>query len=205
MSTPQRPSLMSNEVPSTRLWWKWRICVSHCQVSWLGPRRMRCTCQWMAAVPSWCIPKNHETNENCDIIDFWTSLSIENYPKLSKIALSVLTIPCGNASVERVFSDLNDLLTKKRKRLSEVSVDSCLLINGFLKQTDQTRVTYPIEKSLISAGFNAHASYLKRLKEMKKEDEEKERELTYSQKTNKRTNWDWNQATEVKEQNLTKR
>lgn len=138
--------------------------------------------------------KIKKAEESCNVIDFWTSLSTEKYPNLSKIALSVSAIPCGNASVERVFSDLSDLLTKKRSRLSEVSIDSCLLINGFLKQTDHTCITYPVEESMINAGFNAHASYMKRLKEIQKQDEEKAKELACKRKINEQID------SEIKEQ-----
>jgi hypothetical protein len=42
--------------------------------------------------------------------------TIPQFPILSRIAAAALSVPHGNAAVERVFSQLFDLITRKRNR-----------------------------------------------------------------------------------------
>lgn len=60
-----------------------------------------------------------------EILPFWMYLkNVRNFndvfvfKSISELALTVLTLPHGNADVERIFSFLNDIKTKKRNRMS---------------------------------------------------------------------------------------
>ena len=118
-----------------------------------------------------------------DVACFWSEIAMKpKYHKLADIALCSLSVPCGNACVERVFSDLSDILTKKRNKLSEISVDSCLLVTGYLKQTNQTCVTMTISEKMITAGFDAHAKFVARLKENQKKEEIERAEIERQKK-----------------------
>ena len=120
-----------------------------------------------------------------DVIGFWMKVTdASKYPHLSKIALSSLSVPCGNAAVERVFSDLSDVLTKKRNKLSEISVDSCLLVNAYLKQIEEDCVTMSISENMVLSGFNAHANFVNRLREKQKREELKKEEIAKKRKLN---------------------
>lgn len=111
------------------------------------------------------------------VTDFWCHVAdLNKYPTLAKLSLYSLTVPCNNAATERVFSSLSDLLTKKRNSLGEVSIDSCLLIDFYLKQAGVTCTDFDISDSLISAGFSARASAVKRQQELKAEQELAEKE-----------------------------
>ena len=54
----------------------------------------------------------------------------EKFPRLSCIALGVLSIPASSASSERAFSSSGNTITKKRSRLSLSTVDALLVLNS---------------------------------------------------------------------------
>ena len=54
----------------------------------------------------------------------------EKFPRLSCIALGVLSIPTSSASSERAFSSSGNTITKKRSRLSLSTVDALLVLNS---------------------------------------------------------------------------
>ena len=66
------------------------------------------------------------------IVHFWTTMQSE-YPILSKLALSVQTLPYSTACVERTFSVPRDIKKPKRNRLSSESLEACLLIQHELE------------------------------------------------------------------------
>ena len=52
----------------------------------------------------------------------------KKFPNLSSLALSLLSLPYSNASIERIFSQMNVVHSKLRNRLSVRSVDAILQI-----------------------------------------------------------------------------
>ena len=71
-----------------------------------------------------------ETHE-LDLFKFWSSASMkEKFPRLSCVALGVLSIPASSASSERAFSSSGNTITKKRSRLSSSTVDALLVLNS---------------------------------------------------------------------------
>jgi hypothetical protein len=71
-----------------------------------------------------------------DSIDWWKLFS-NKYPSLSKFAFDILCIPATSVPSEQIFSKAGDLITKKRNRLSDDSVQSLLCLNSFFKFYDQ--------------------------------------------------------------------
>ncbi|XP_047478926.1 uncharacterized protein LOC125032014 [Penaeus chinensis] len=55
------------------------------------------------------------------------------FPNLSSLALSLLSLPYSNASIERIFSQMNVVHSKLRNRLSVRSVEAILQIRFGLK------------------------------------------------------------------------
>jgi len=56
---------------------------------------------------------------NGSVEDFWQATAATNkFPSLIFFARAAMTIPHGNADVERLFSILSDVVTKKRNRFS---------------------------------------------------------------------------------------
>ena len=101
-----------------------------------------------------------------NIVSFWTEVNERKnsagqkmFPNVSSLALALLTLPFSNASVERVFSQMNIVHSKLRNRLSVRSVEALLQIrNGlalyyvscvnFVPSDDMMRnfnVTAPVE------------------------------------------------------------
>jgi len=77
-----------------------------------------------------------ETRE-LDLLKFWSSASMkEKFPRLSCIALGVLSIPASNASSERAFSCSGNTITKKRSRLPSSTTDALLVLNSKLRSEE---------------------------------------------------------------------
>lgn len=108
--------------------------------------------------------------------------SQQAYPILTRLSTSVLSIPHGNAAVERAFSCLSDPVTKKRNCLNEISVNSCLVISGYLRASNYCCYNFPLSEDLVQMGFNAHASYQKRLKQEKEADKKKSEQAARKRK-----------------------
>ena len=71
-----------------------------------------------------------ETRE-LDLLKFWSSASVkEKFPRLSCIALGVLSNPASSSSSERAFGCFGNTITKKRSRLPSLTVDALLVLNS---------------------------------------------------------------------------
>ena len=62
------------------------------------------------------------------LIPFWRSLE-SVFPNLSKLAIKCLNTPVNSVDVERSFSMYRNILTDKRCRLIESSIEALSLIN----------------------------------------------------------------------------
>lgn len=59
------------------------------------------------------------SNESIDVATYWSAVkSTGRVPLLVSVAKAVFILPHGNAEVERIFSCLNDTVSKKRNRIS---------------------------------------------------------------------------------------
>ena len=92
-----------------------------------------------------------------------------------------MILPHGNAEVERVFSMLSDVITKKRKSLLPNTVRALCVSKSFISGRKYTASSFPLSDELIKMSVDAHAAYIKRIKEESKLKEEKKRQ----QKENK--------------------
>ena len=66
-----------------------------------------------------------------DVIKFWHDQS-SAFPKLSKLARQIFSIPCSSASSERVFSCAGRVYEERRNRLLPGSVDAITFLNSYL-------------------------------------------------------------------------
>lgn len=71
--------------------------------------------------------------ENFDPIMWWKN-NDGKYPRLSKMAINLLSIPASSAASERVFSLAGNIITEKRNRLVPKTVDSILFLNSLCKK-----------------------------------------------------------------------
>ena len=117
----------------------------------------------------------------------------EQYPTLSRLARLVMIIPHGNAEVERVFSMLSDVITKKRKSLHPNTVRALCVCKSFISAHNYTASTFPVNDELVILAANAHSTYRKRVKEetaleAEKKREQKEKKMMEALKEEKENN-----------------
>lgn len=65
---------------------------------------------------------------NLDVIDWWNSRKKE-FPKLSKFALNIHSIPGSSIPSERLFSGGGNVVTEKRTRLNPDSIENILILH----------------------------------------------------------------------------
>ena len=75
---------------------------------------------------------------------------IDKYPNLTKLLNAVRSLPNSNADAERMFSFLTDLKTKKRNKLSSVSVNAACIVKSALKARGETSLSMTIEEKHLS-------------------------------------------------------
>ena len=102
-----------------------------------------------------------EWSQDCmkDVVSFWAevnekrnSVGQQRFSNISSLALALLSLPFSNASVERIFSQMNVVHNKLRNRLVVRSVEAILQIRYGLKLRNETCVTFepPIDMIKIS-------------------------------------------------------
>lgn len=84
-----------------------------------------------------------------DTISSWLQVNEEKnsmgqkiFSNIASLALALLSLPFSNASVERIFSQMNVVQSKLRNRLSVRSVEALLQIRYRLKLQGQTCVNF---------------------------------------------------------------
>ena len=88
------------------------------------------------------------------IIKFWySSFVTEKFPKLSKLACGVLSVPASSCASERTFSSCGNTVSTKRAQLSGSTVDSIIVLNSSWKSqyvygTDNKIVQFSCNVSL---------------------------------------------------------
>ena len=72
-----------------------------------------------------------------DIVAFWQCIAFtKQYPKLSRLALGMLSVPASSATSERTFSTSGNVLEKKRCSLGANSIDAILVLNSARNTAD---------------------------------------------------------------------
>ncbi|KAK7896630.1 hypothetical protein WMY93_021955 [Mugilogobius chulae] len=64
-----------------------------------------------------------------DILSFWQS-QVQTFPKLAKVAKTILCIPASSASSERTFSSAGRVLESRRNKLNPGTVDAILFLHS---------------------------------------------------------------------------
>lgn len=98
------------------------------------------------------------TESPTNIIDFWfrvyglqNSYNEPKYPNISKFALTLLTIPLSNASIERIFSQMNIVKNKIRNKLLVSTTESILLVRNCLQNVRmETCVNFIPSKKMLA-------------------------------------------------------
>ena len=110
-----------------------------------------------------------------NVVSYWTRIqNTGNFPVLSKLVRAILIIPHGNADVERVFSNLSDVVQKKRQSLISDTINALVVSRSCLKAKNWTPPTLPITPHFLHLAESAYAKAKLRAEE-RKQNEEKER------------------------------
>lgn len=103
--------------------------------------------------------------EQKSVVSFWTDLEeTKNFNgtllflNIAKIVNAILIIPHGNADVERVFSNMLDIKTKKRNKMSAQMLSDLLRIKLDLKQNKDCCTTYNFSDKHFSRMGNIYKS-----------------------------------------------
>ncbi len=100
------------------------------------------------------------------MVDFWTGVADSGQtPLLVQLVKAILVLPHGNAEVERLFSNLSDVVTKKRSGLAPYTVKALLVSRSGLMTNNWTARSIPFTNTLKDLCLNAHASYIQRLRD----------------------------------------
>ena len=67
--------------------------------------------------------------KECDLLNYWNQHS-EQFPRLSKVAIIILSIPTSSAGIERVFSLAKELMGNKQLRMNKELIETRMLILG---------------------------------------------------------------------------
>lgn len=109
------------------------------------------------------------TEKPMDIGEYWQKMS-SKMPTLSRLARVTMTLPHGNAEVERVFSLLPDLVTKKRSNLSATTINAIVVIKSAMASNNISSRNFEVTQALLEKVAKAKQAYELRLKsEMEEE------------------------------------
>lgn len=114
-------------------------------------------------------PEEKQRFNSMTTIEFWQELSeLKNFnddfvfKNISNVAMVLMSIPHGNADVERIFSTMSDIKTKKRNKLGIDTLCALLKIQLNMKQNKKCCLDYEVTadhfKSM--AILNQHQSQL---------------------------------------------
>lgn len=97
-------------------------------------------------------------NATSNVIEFWSevrsyknSAGINTFKELSDLAISALSLPHSNASVERAFSAMNIVKNKLRNKMDVNTLNSILFIRNYLKIINKNCYSYELPTHVIAA------------------------------------------------------
>jgi len=105
---------------------------------------------------------SEKTELPTDVLQFWNYMYELNnfndcgiFKNIAELALNVLCLPHGNASVERIFSMMADIKTKKRNQLKPSTVKALLRIKLDMSNENMCCLTTTITEQHLKK-FNQH-------------------------------------------------
>jgi hypothetical protein len=105
--------------------------------------------------------------------DFWKEVGATNkFPLLVQLARAAMSLPHGNSDVERLFSVLSDVVTKKRNRLQAQSLQALLLVKTYMQARNLSCHSFPISDPLLSLVQGSYRRYAEHKAEKQKKREE---------------------------------
>lgn len=112
-----------------------------------------------------------------DVGEFWSKVDkVGKTPTLVKVAKAIFILPHGNAEVERIFSGLSDVITKKRRSLGSETIKALSVSKSVLNSKKLDSSTLKIDRQLRDSYTASHSKYEAWKQEQRKEREEKEKQ-----------------------------
>lgn len=144
-------------------------------------------CEWKMLQVNDCVTFSREKNERID--HYWNKIfSLESpgskearYPTIAIVVKAALTLPQGNAAVERGFSESGLQLTEDKAHMTERTLNAKLTIADAIKRYNKEVYKIPITKELIKKGQNAYRTYNDYLEEQHRLREEQEKQKIISE------------------------
>jgi hypothetical protein len=115
-----------------------------------------------------------ESDSDGRLSEFWKAVdNTSKFPLLVYLTRAAMSLPHGNSDVERLFSTLSEVVTKKRNRLHAQSIQSLFLVKAYMQAQDLSCHTFPITDPLLTSVQEAYRCYAdhKAEKQNKKENE----------------------------------
>jgi hypothetical protein len=110
------------------------------------------------------------------VSEYWSSLEEKHeFPSLCSLMKAVILIPHGNADIERQFSVLADIVTKKRGRLLPGTIKSLIVTKSIFATNGWRSSNVPIDEELLKLSSTASRNYRKRLNNEAKDEEKRKR------------------------------
>ena len=97
-------------------------------------------------------------------------------PLLTSLARTAMILPHGNAEVERAFSQVSDIVTKKRSSLKTHTLSALVVSKSILQAKKWTTANLAMDSKLTDLALNAKASCEKRRKEREQVEVQKKKE-----------------------------
>jgi hypothetical protein len=113
-------------------------------------------------------------NNAKDILEHWKLTTQSKFPLLQALVRAMLVLPHGNSDVERLFSNLHDIITDKRNSLSSVTVEALAVSRSYMRSHGLECHSFPITPSLLTAIQNSRHAYSIRVAAERKQAEENE-------------------------------
>lgn len=111
------------------------------------------------------------------ITSYWTKIqNTGKFPVLTKLVRAILVLPHGNADVERVFSNLSDVVQKKRQSLNSETITALVVSRSCLRVKCWTPPTLPMTPQFLELAESAHARAKSKAEERKQDEEKKRRD-----------------------------
>jgi hypothetical protein len=115
---------------------------------------------------------SHTSPTSFAVDEHWKTVEEDGrFPLLCKLARATLSFLHGNAEVERLFSIMGDIVTKKRNRLQALSIRSLLLCSSYCSAYAHEPHTFPVSQGLIDNVKCAHQKYKEFQVEKRRQDE----------------------------------
>lgn len=119
----------------------------------------------------------HLEKNSVSVAQYWKLVEeTDRVPILIRLVRAILILPHGNAEVERTFSHISGILTKKRTSLGPHTIKAFVVSKSVLSLRKWNSANIPITNFLLKKVADSHAAYLARVRKAQLDEAEKVRQ-----------------------------